>query len=121
MKKTFGEFLKEKRMEKGASYRDLAKAIDVSAPYISDIEKGRRHAPSVDKLNAIADYFELTSEERNQMFDIAGDENGIVAPDVPSYIEDNNHIVAALRTARNLGATEKDWQDFVDELMRRKG
>ena len=48
--KNFGDFLHQKRIAKGDSYRDLAAVLGVSAPYISDIEKDRRNAPSMEKL-----------------------------------------------------------------------
>ena len=119
--KNFGDFLHQKRIAKGVSYRDLAAVLGVSAPYISDIEKDRRNAPAMDKLEKLAEYFMLSSEERSLMFDLAGEKKSEVAPDIPGYIKDHDYVASALRTARDLGASEKDWQDFVDELKRRKG
>ena len=40
--KDFGDFLHQKRIKCKKTYRELAKILDVSAPYVSDIEKGRR-------------------------------------------------------------------------------
>lgn len=119
--KNFGDFLHRKRIEKGVSYRDLAAVLGVSAPYISDIEKDRRNAPAMDKLEKLAAHFMLSAEEKTIMFDLAGEKKSEVAPDIPGYIKDHDYVVSALRTARDLGASEKDWQDFVDELKRRKG
>ena len=119
--KNFGDFLHQKRIAKGVSYRDLAAVLGVSAPYISDIEKDRRNAPAMDKLEKLAEYFMLSSEERSLMFDLAGEKKSEVAPDIPGYIKDHDYVASALRTARDLGASEKDWQDFVDELKRKKG
>lgn len=119
--KNFGDFLHQKRIAKGVSYRELAAVLVVSAPYISDIEKDRRNAPSIDKLEKLAEYFMLSTEERALMYDLAGEKKEEVAPDIPRYIKDHDYVAAALRTARDLGASEKDWLDFVDELKRRKG
>ena len=118
--KNFGDFLHKKRIEKGVTYRELAKVLDVSAPYLSDIEKDRRNAPSMDKLEIISKYFSLSDEERALMFDLAGEKKSELAPDIPGYIKERDYVTCALRTARDLGATEKDWQDFVDGLKRRK-
>ena len=63
----------------------------------------------------------LSTEERALMYDLAGEKKEEVAPDIPRYIKDHDYVAAALRTARDLGASEKDWLDFVDELKRRKG
>lgn len=117
----FGDFLHQKRLEKGVSYRALANYLGVSAPYISDIEKDRRNAPAMDKLEKLAEFFMLTSEEKSKMFDLAGEKRSDVAPDLPEYIKDNDFVAAALRTARDLDASEQDWQNFIDELKKRKG
>ncbi len=119
--KNFGDFLHQHRIAKGISYRDLAVVLGVTAPYISDIEKDRRNAPSMDKLEKLADYFMLSGEEKNEMFDLAGKKKSEVAPDIPEYIRSHDYVTVALRTARDLGANEKDWQFFVEELKRRKG
>ena len=119
--KNFGDFLHQKRLLKGVSYRDLAAVLGVSAPYISDIEKDRRNAPSMDKLEKLADYFTLSKEERTLMFDLAGEKKSEIPPDIPGYIKENDFVASALRTARDLGANADDWQMFVDELKRRKG
>ena len=119
--KSFGDFLHAKRMEKGVSYRELAEVIQVTAPYISDIEKGRRNAPVMDKLKILSDYFALTKEEEIQMLDLAGEKKDDLPPDLPGYIKGNTAAVTALRTARDLGANEQDWQRFVDDLKKRKG
>lgn len=119
--KDFGDFLHQKRLAKGVSYRDLAAVLGVTAPYISDIEKGRRNAPAMDKLEKLADYFVLSVEERSHMFDLAGEKKSEVAPDLPEYIMGRDYVASALRTARDLDASEEDWQKFVDDLKRRKG
>lgn len=119
--KNFGDFLHQKRIAKGDSYRDLAAVLGVSAPYISDIEKDRRNAPSMEKLEKLAKYYDLTTDEKALMFDLAGEKKSEVAPDIPGYIKDHDYVASALRTARDLGANEKDWQDFIDDLKRRKG
>lgn len=119
--KNFGDFLHQKRLEKGDSYRNLAAVLGVSAPYISDIEKDRRNAPSMEKLEKLAEYFRLSESEKATMFDLAGAKKSEVAPDIPGYIKEHDYVVSALRTARDLGASEKDWLDFIEDLKQRKG
>ena len=117
----FGDFLKKKRLASGKTYRELAGILNVTAPYISDIEKGRRNAPSMDKLSKLIDVFNLSEDEISMMYNLAGKKKDSVAPDIPSYIKENEFVTAALRTARDLGATKTDWDDFVAELKKRKG
>lgn len=43
---TFGEYIKENRLEKGITLRGFAEMIDISPVYMCNLEKGRRPAPS---------------------------------------------------------------------------
>ena len=63
--KTLGEKLKELRDEKDLSLRALAKKLDVSAPFLSDVELGRRF-PSDDLLAKIAKVFRIKASELKQ-------------------------------------------------------
>ena len=118
---SFGEFLHTKRLEKHMTYRELAAALGVTAPYLSDVEKGRRNAPPMDRLEAISKILILSDKEKIEMFDLAGKDKDTVAPDIPEYIIENDYVAAALRTAKSLGANEKDWQDFVEDLKKKNG
>jgi transcriptional regulator with XRE-family HTH domain len=60
--KTFGERIRELREQHDLSGRELAKKIKVSAPFLSDIELGRRH-PSDDILKSLARELSTTVEE----------------------------------------------------------
>jgi len=118
---TFGEFVIAKRTEKGISLRKLAELMNLSAPYWSDVEKGRKNPPKIDKLEQLAQILTLTDEEKTVMLDLAGKDRNSVAPDIPEYIISNDYVAAALRQVRDLGANEEDWERFVEELKQRKG
>lgn len=117
----FGEFLQKKREAKQITLRKMAEMLKMSAPYLSDIEKGRRNPPEMDKLDQIAQILLLSNEERTVMLDLAGKMRNTVAPDLPEYIMERDYVSAALRTARDLDASEADWLRFVEELKQRKG
>ena len=117
----FGEFLQKKREAKQITLRKMAEMLKMSAPYLSDIEKGRRNPPEMDKLYQIAQILLLSDEERTVMLDLAGKMRNTVAPDLPEYIMERDYVSAALRTARDLDASEADWLRFVEELRQRKG
>ena len=51
MKMKFGEYLANKRKEREMSLRMLAKELDVSPTYLSDVENNRRNALSYEKLD----------------------------------------------------------------------
>ena len=102
---TFGEFLQRKREEKQITLRKMAEMLHVSAPYLSDIEKGRRNPPEMEKLEQISQILLLTDEEKSAMLDLAGKMRNSVAPDLPEYIIGRDYVSAALRTARDLDAS----------------
>jgi transcriptional regulator with XRE-family HTH domain len=119
--RNFGEFIVAKRMQKGISLRKMAELLDFSAPFWSDVEKSRKNPPKLDKLELIAKHLMLTDEEKILMLDLAGKDRDAVAPDIPVYIMKNDYVTAALRTVRDLGADEEDWNKFVADLKKRKG
>jgi transcriptional regulator with XRE-family HTH domain len=60
--KTLGERIRDLREQRDFSVRELAKKIDVSAPFLSDVELGRRH-PSSEVLKKIANYLGTKIED----------------------------------------------------------
>jgi len=60
--KTFGERLRELRDKKDFSLRELAEKLNVTAPFLSDIEFGRRY-PSEAVLVTLAKFLGTTVED----------------------------------------------------------
>ena len=117
----FGDFISRKRIEKKITIRKMADMLGVSAPFLTDVEKDRRNPFDIEKLNQLAHILELTKEEKDEMFNLAGKKRKAVAPDLPEYIMQRDYVSAALRTARDLDDGEVEWQRFVEELRKRKG
>ncbi|SDC05736.1 helix-turn-helix domain-containing protein [Shouchella lonarensis] len=51
----FGQYLKKLRKAAGLTVNELAEKVSVSQPYISNIENGKRGAPSLKKLKKFAE------------------------------------------------------------------
>ena len=117
----FGDFLQKKRTERQITLRRMAELLGISAPYLTDIEKDRRNPPEMESLEQISKVLNLSEDERAVMFDLAGKKRNAVAPDLPEYIIERDYVAAALRTARDLDASEADWLRFVEELKNLKG
>lgn len=116
---TFGEYIKEKRLEKGITLRGFAEMIDISPVYMCNLEKGRRPAPSEAIMEKIIERLMLNKEERNLLYDLAAREQTAKNPvpkDLNGFLKDNRVIVSALRTAKDLDATDEEWQEFIDKL-----
>lgn len=118
---TFAQYITEIREREKITLRQMAAKLGVSAAYYSDVEKGRRNPLSLEKLELFASFTGMTDEERTRMFDLAGKGRSEVAPDLPDYIMSRDYVSAALRTARELGADQSDWEEMVAALKKRKG
>lgn len=60
--KTLGQRIRELREEKDLSLRELAKRLGVSAPFISDVELGRRY-PSDKLFESMAKELDISVED----------------------------------------------------------
>lgn len=54
-KEIFGSYLRKLRKSRGMTLVELAKKTDLSQPYLSQIENGKRDIPSVEILNNLKD------------------------------------------------------------------
>ena len=118
---TFGEYLKQKRLDKEITLRGFAKLVDISPVYLSDLEKGRKAAPSMEVMQKMVSKLALNKEESERFYDLAALEQTAKNPipkDLNAFLKDNRVIVSALRTAKDLDATDEEWQDFIDKLRK---
>ena len=117
MEKTFGTFIKEKRLEKGINLRKLAELLVLAPAYISDIENGNRNSPSPDKMEKLVEVLGLNEDEKNEMYDLAAkDRDNTVAPDISEYVKSNDAVRVALRKARNLNLGEQEWLKIIEKM-----
>ena len=117
----FGETLKAIRIEKGLSLRTLADRLKVSAPYLSDVERGQRKPLSGEHIEKVAEILALAPEERQSLFDAAAETRGdTVASDVILYAGEVKSVSAALRKARELNLGDEEWLQIIEEMERKK-
>ena len=114
----FGTFLNDKRKERDISMRELARQLGISAPFLSNVEKNRCAPLTAERLEKAALILNMNSAEKAEMYDIVGKQRNSVAPDLLDYIKDRDYVSVALRTARDLNASEKEWQQFIEELKK---
>jgi len=65
IKMTLGQFIREQRDKLDVSLRELARRLEITPPFLSDIELGRRF-PSDETLKAIAKEFNIDVEKLRQ-------------------------------------------------------
>lgn len=113
---SFGDFLALKRKDAGITIKDMAQKLKISAAYYSYFESGDRKAPEREVQDQLADILELSPPERLQLYDLAGKTRGIVAADLPDYINDNPYVRVALRRARDSKASMEQWLSFIRQF-----
>ncbi|WP_432404860.1 helix-turn-helix domain-containing protein [Wukongibacter sp. M2B1] len=120
MEKKFGEYIKNKRLEKGISLRQMAGKLDITPSYLSDIEKDRRYAPDKEKILTIARILDIHSQELDLLFELAGKSKDTVPPDLPQYIKENKVVRTLLRTAKKNNASDEELKELIKILQKNK-
>jgi transcriptional regulator with XRE-family HTH domain len=115
--RTFGQFVRQCREEKGYSVRAFAKILGCSAAYLSDIEKGNRYAPKK-YLDKIFEVLDLPETDRQDFEDLAGATRGFLYEDINSYMGQQPLARVALRTAMEENASDEDWKMFIEGLKK---
>lgn len=121
MKKTFGTFISEKRLDKDISLRSFSKMIDISPEYLSKIENGLRAAPKDGILEKIADKLILNNEEKEMLFDLAAESKPYLslASDLTKYICENEIVHNTLRLAKRSNLTDEEWQYIFENILKK--
>ena len=119
--KTFGSFLTEKRLMRDISLRGFAGMLGISPVHMCNMEKNRRAAPAEDIIDKMADLLKLSKGEKLEMLDLAAKSKNApsVALDLPEYINERDVVRAALRTAKDVDATDEEWLEFIEKLQKR--
>jgi transcriptional regulator with XRE-family HTH domain len=68
----FGEKLRTLRCSRKLSQKDMAKALNVSAAYLSALEHGHRSAPSFEFVQRVIGYFHVIWDEAEELQRLAG-------------------------------------------------
>ncbi len=122
MSSKFGIYITEKRIEKEIGLREMAKLLNISPSYFSDIEKGRRNPPDLSKIKEIAQKLQLSVQEMDDLIDIASETRGEIPMDLNDYIKENDIVKISLRKARKIeekGEKElvkRAWNDFINAI-----
>ena len=98
-----GPEIRRRRMARGVSLREFARRIGVSAPFLSDLEAGRRY-PGPEVLARIAAELEAPLDELEA-------EDNRLQPEVRRWVESEPELSRLLRTLKS--------SPRRDELLRR--
>lgn len=94
----FGDFLKGLRKDRGFSLRELARKLEIAPSYLSDIERGKRNAPSKELLVKMITTLALSEEEQYKFYDFAKEgKKTPIAEDVKETIIEDERITILCR------------------------
>jgi len=94
--KSFGQILRDKRMEKGYSLRKFAQLVGVSPTYLSQVEQSNVDPPTADRVKRMA---QLLGEDVDEWTALAGR----LTEDLPGIIhEEPKGVPDLLRAVRGL-------------------
>jgi transcriptional regulator with XRE-family HTH domain len=105
---TLGERIRARRLELRITLRELGRRVEVSAPYLTDLEAGRRH-PSPEVLQRIAAALELPAAELEKL-------DTRLSPEVRRWVETQPEVARLLRT---LQGTPRKRREEVLRRMRK--
>jgi HTH-type transcriptional regulator, competence development regulator len=100
---TFGEVLRNLRLESGMGLRELAASVQISPGYLSDIEQDNVGPPKAKVILLLARALNI---DKSELLSSAGK----LDPDISSYISEKPGAADFLRMARDKGFDDDDWE-----------
>ena len=108
MTETFGKTLRRLRLESRVGLRELARLVDKSPGYISDLEQDKVAPPSDEVIVRIA---EALRADKNELFSSASK----IDPELSRYVANEPQAADFLRRAKERGFGSEDWKK-LDKL-----
>ncbi len=103
MTETFGHILNRLRREAGIGLRELARMIDKSAGYLSDVENNHVPPPSEKVILTIAAALNV---DKNHLLIAARK----MDPELSNYVAQEPQAADFLRMAKDKGYNSRDWE-----------
>jgi len=120
-KPLFGDYFKQKRIEKGCTLREFCRRFGLDPGNISKMERGMLPPPeSKEKMEEYASYLDIKkgTDDWYQFFDLAAASKGVI----PSEFLDDEELVKSLpiifRTFRNKKVSKKAVEDLIARLKK---
>lgn len=115
---TFGSFIKELRIKKSLSLRAFAGIIEISPSYLSDIEQGKRNAPTKEPLGRMIKALNLTEQETEKFYDLARKGKKVeIAEDVQKIILEDDRIPVLCRKIKQKNIDVKKLIKRIDHIF----
>ena len=114
-KYTFGKCIRRQREEMGISVRGLAKNLNISPVYLSDIERGNRYAPVKSNiLNGLIEYLNIPEEQVDSFYDMAYATKGY--SEYSKYLMENRNARDFLRRVMEADISSLEW-NYINSVL----
>jgi transcriptional regulator with XRE-family HTH domain len=118
---TFGEYIKEKRMNHIPRYtlKKMAEALDMNLTHLSDIENGRKNPFDADKIESFCKILDLSDEDKSKMYDLAARDSNSVPADITDtimYTEQGDYARTALRMVNQGKGNVELWKELIRKM-----
>ena len=114
---TFGETIKQWRLNLRLGLRESSKEIGISATYLSRLENNKENPPQADKLVKIARVYGKTEDE---IFSLADR----VPPDIEETYKKNEvykkKLPELMRTIAQQNLSPTEWDQFIKDTKNRR-
>jgi len=109
---TFGQRIRELRLKKDLTQRDLAKRVDLDFTYLSKIENGKMSPPSVTAIIRLAKQLEADEDE---LLALAGKAPARLG----QALKESKGARMFYRSALSTQLSDEDWEKLREALERR--
>ena len=114
---TFGEIIKQWRLDLRLGLRESAKQIGISATYLSRLENGKENPPQADKLKQIARAYRKSEDE---VFSIADR----MPPDIEEAYKKNavykEKLPELMRTISQQNLSSAEWDQLIKDTKKQR-
>jgi transcriptional regulator with XRE-family HTH domain len=116
--KTFGKFIKEKRLALNLSLREFARKVGLQPSNYCNIEADVLPPPPEEALDRIAKALALAygSKDFETFHDLAAQGRDEVPADVTKFVKENDLIPAMLRTVEYENVTKEQLRGIIEDL-----
>lgn len=117
---SFGQSLRYIRQEQSISLRCIAKAVNKTPTYLSDIERGNNRPPELPLLQELIKALELEesqTEIRDYLYDLAAGERGEVSGDIMGYVMEQAELRKLIRLAQQKKEIGEFWHKCITILQ----
>jgi transcriptional regulator with XRE-family HTH domain len=114
----FGELFRAARKRAGKTLGEVAHDLEISLPYLSDVERTTRPPLSLERIAQAAVLFRSTEAEYSDMLRAAADHQGAFNLPMPNSPKGREAGAALMRSWNNLD--DDLYEEIVNMIARRK-